>query len=142
MCNFGKITTRQQFTIMVKWFDLLWLFLLSAFLRNCFLCRDRIHGNVQLWLGAALLGCLRASIAWGLYPDLSWGLCQLSSSSQWIWLVEFVECRRMIHFFIINLEWKFRHLYFSQILDCLKNDDYSRKIYKTSVLTWQANKIL
>ena len=33
-------------------------FLFSTFLQNCFLCQlsqDRVHGDVPLWLGAALL---------------------------------------------------------------------------------------
>ena len=44
---------------------------LSPFLWNCFLCRDCRHGDVPLWLGAALLSCLRSGTAWGLYsqPD-------------------------------------------------------------------------
>ena len=28
---------------------------LSAFVRNCFLCQDRLIGDVPLWLDAALL---------------------------------------------------------------------------------------
>ena len=35
------------------------IFQLFAFLWNCFLCWDRSHGDVPLWLGAALL------FAWG-----------------------------------------------------------------------------
>ena len=33
---------------------------------------------------------LRVSTDWSLYPDLSWGLCQFGSSSQWIFVVEFI----------------------------------------------------
>ena len=33
---------------------------------------------------------LRVGTAWALYLDLSWGPCQLGSSSHWIFVVEFV----------------------------------------------------
>ena len=72
----GCSTSERVFynLIMLKkywsFFQVLSCFLLSTFLLNCFLCRDRRHGDVPLWLGAALLSCLRASTAWGSYPDL------------------------------------------------------------------------
>ena len=43
------------------------IFLFSAFLWNCFLSQDHRLGDVPLWLGAALHGCLRVVTAWGLY---------------------------------------------------------------------------
>ena len=51
-------------------------FFKSSFLWNCFLFWDCRHGDVPLWLGTALLSCLRAGTAWELYPDLVEGLTQ------------------------------------------------------------------
>ena len=46
-------------------------FLLSAFLRNFFLCRDWLSGNVPPTLGAALLCSSRAGSDLGLYPFIA-----------------------------------------------------------------------
>ena len=47
--------------------SILFFFLLSAFLRNCFLCWDRWNGDVTPTLDAALLCCSRAGSDLGLH---------------------------------------------------------------------------
>ena len=49
----------------------------SAFLQNFFLCQDRLSGDVPPHLAQPCYVALGWALILGLYPDLSWGLCQM-----------------------------------------------------------------
>ena len=50
--------------------SMIFLFLLSAFLWNCFLCQDHLSGDVPLWLGSALFIALGGALIQGLGNQL------------------------------------------------------------------------
>ena len=69
--------------ILKPYYNISWVyFFLSAFLRNFFLCQDFWHSAVPPHLVQPCYVALGQALDLGLTSTMSWGLCELGSSSQ------------------------------------------------------------